>query len=114
MVFGTSDHEGSAGLLAQIMTYKFGSRVEDVEERLNELLVLARRYDEATGADPVPDQVTTTRIVSNTLEPLNMVCHERWKAGKSRLSARGDRRLLVEPTHPEYDMNANTHDLAWE
>ena len=39
------------------MTYKFGSRKEDVEDRLNEFLELVRRYDEANGTDPVPDQV---------------------------------------------------------
>ena len=40
----------------QIMTYKFGSKIEDVEDRLNEFLELVRRYDEANGTDPVPDQ----------------------------------------------------------
>ena len=39
------------------MTYKFGSKIEDVEDRLNEFLELVRRYDEANGTDPVPDQV---------------------------------------------------------
>ena len=39
------------------MTNKFGSRVEDVEERLNEFLELVRRYDESFGTDPVLDQV---------------------------------------------------------
>ena len=41
----------------QIMTYKFGSKIEDVEDRLNEFLELVRRYEEANGTDPVPDQV---------------------------------------------------------
>ena len=41
----------------QIMTYKFGSKIEDMEDRLSEFLELVRRYDEANGADPVPDQV---------------------------------------------------------
>ena len=49
-MYGTSDQEGSTGLFAQIMTYKFCSKIEDVEDRL-------RRYDEANGTDPVPDQV---------------------------------------------------------
>ena len=30
--------EGSMGLFVQIMTYKIGSKIEDVEDRLNELL----------------------------------------------------------------------------
>ena len=52
------------------MTYKFGSKIEDVEDRLNELLELVRRYDEANGADPFPDQVKKACIISNTPEPL--------------------------------------------
>ena len=63
MMYGTSDHEGSTGLFVQIMTYKFGSRIEDVEDRV-------RRYDEANGTDPVLDQVKKACIISNTLEPL--------------------------------------------
>ena len=67
---GTSDQEGGTGLFVQIMTYKFGSKIEDVEDRLNEFLELVRRYDEANGTDPVPDQVKKACIISNTLEPL--------------------------------------------
>ena len=37
------------GLFVQIMTYKFGSKIEDVEDRLNEFLELVRRHDEANG-----------------------------------------------------------------
>ena len=36
--------EGGTGLFVQIMTYKFGSKIEDVEDRLNEFLELVRRY----------------------------------------------------------------------
>ena len=54
LMYGTSDQEGSTGLFVQIM---FGSKIEDVEDRLNEFLELVRRYDEANGTDPVPDQV---------------------------------------------------------
>ena len=50
------------------MTYMFGSKVEDVEDRLNEFLELVRRYDEANGTDPVPDQVKKACIMP---EPLN-------------------------------------------
>ena len=56
LMHGTSDQEGSTGLFAQIMTYKFGSKIEDVEDRLNEFLEVVRRYGEANGTDPVPDQ----------------------------------------------------------
>ena len=52
------------------MTYKFGSKIEDVEDRLNEYLELVRRYDEANGTDPDPDQVKKACIISNTPEPL--------------------------------------------
>ena len=34
LMYGTSDQEGSTGLFVQIMTYKFGSKIEDVEDRL--------------------------------------------------------------------------------
>ena len=55
----------------QIMTYKFDSKIEDVEDRLNEFLELVRRrYDEANGADPVPDRVKEACIISNMPEPL--------------------------------------------
>ena len=69
LMYGTSDQEGSTGLFVQIMTYKFGSKIEDVEDRLNEFLELVRRYDEANGTDPVPDQVKNSCIISNTPEP---------------------------------------------
>ena len=51
------------------MTHKFGSKIEDVEDRLNEFLELVRRYDE-NGTDPVSDQLKKACIISNTLEPL--------------------------------------------
>ena len=70
LMYGTSDQEGSTGLFVQIMTFKFGSKVEDVEDRLNEFLELVRRYDEANGTEPVPDQVKKACIISNTPEPL--------------------------------------------
>ena len=44
--------------------------IEDVEGRMKEFLELVRRYDEANGTDPVPDQVKKAWIISNTPEPL--------------------------------------------
>ena len=41
-----------------------------MEDRLNEFLELVRRYDEANGINPVPDQVKKACIISNTPEPL--------------------------------------------
>ena len=38
LMCGTSDQEGSTGLFVQIMTCKFSSKIEDVEDRLNEFL----------------------------------------------------------------------------
>ena len=70
LMYGTSDQEGSTGLFVQTMTYKFGSKIHDVEDRLNELLELVRRYDAANGTDPVPDQVKKACIIPNTPEPL--------------------------------------------
>ena len=52
------------------MTYKFGSKIDDEEDRLNEFLELLRRYDEANGTDPIPHQVKKACIISNTPEPL--------------------------------------------
>ena len=57
LMYGTSDQEGSTGLFVQIMTYKFGSKIEEVEDRLNEFLELVGRYGEANGSGPLPDQV---------------------------------------------------------
>ena len=54
----------------QIMAYKFGSKIEDMEDHLNDFLELVRRYDEANGTDPVPDQVKKACTISNTLVPL--------------------------------------------
>ena len=70
LMYGTSDQQGSTGLFVQIMTYKFGSKIEDVEDRLDEFLELVRRYDEANGTDSVPDQVKKACIIPNTPEPL--------------------------------------------
>ena len=67
LMYGTNDQEGSTGIFVQIMTYKLVPRFED---RLNEFLELVRRYDEANGTDPVPDQVKKACIISNTPEPL--------------------------------------------
>ena len=69
LMYGTSDQEGSTGLFVQIMTYKFGSKIEDVEDRLNEFLELVRRYDEA-------NEDTSSA--------------ECWKTGKLQRITRGD------------------------
>ena len=57
LMYGTSDQEGSTELFVQIMTYKFGSKIENVEDRLNEFLELVRRHEEANGTNLVPDQL---------------------------------------------------------
>ena len=80
LTYGTSDQEGSTGLFVQIMTYKFGSKIEDVEDFLNEFLEPVRRYDEANGTDPIPDQVKKACIISNTPEPLRT--HPQLNVGK--------------------------------
>ena len=98
MMYGTSDHEGSMGLFVQIMTYKFGSRIADVEDRLNEFLELLRRYDEKNGTDPVPDQVKKACNISNTPSV------EREQPWNFRCIACGNRGLLEEQTH------GNTHE----
>ena len=70
LMHGTSDQESSTGLIVQNMTYKFGSKIEDVEDRLNEFLELVTRWEEANRTHPVPDQVKKACIISNTPEPL--------------------------------------------
>ena len=74
MMYGTSDLEGSTGLFVQSMTYTFGSKIEDVEDRPNEFLELVRRYDEANGRD-VHHKVKKACIISNTPEPLKTHLH---------------------------------------
>ena len=49
-----------------------------MEGRLNEFLELVRRYDEANGTDPVPDQAKKACIISNTPEPLKTHPAECW------------------------------------
>ena len=51
LMCGTSDKEDNTGLFVQIMTYEFGSEIDDVEDRLKEFLELVRRYVEGNGAD---------------------------------------------------------------
>ena len=70
LMYGTSDQEGSTRLFVQIMTYKLGSKIEVVEDRLNEFLKLVRRCDEANGTDPVPRPSEKACIMSNTPKPL--------------------------------------------
>ena len=53
-MYGTSDQEGSTGIFAQIMMYKFGSRTEVVEDLLNAFVELMRRPDEANNIIPFP------------------------------------------------------------
>ena len=91
LMYGTSDQEGSTGLFVQIMTYKFGSKIEDVEDRLNEFLELVGGHDEANGTDPVPDQVKKACIISNTPEPLKTHLQLNVaKLGKLQRITRGD------------------------
>ena len=66
LMYGTSDKEGSTGPFVQIMTYKFGSKIEDVDDHLNEFLELMRR----TVPIPFPIKVKKAYIISNTPEPL--------------------------------------------
>ena len=79
LMYGTSDQKGSTGLFVQLMTYKYGSKIEDVEDRLNEFLELVRRYDEANGTDPEHARA------SEDTSPV-----ECWKTGKLQRITRGD------------------------
>ena len=91
------------------MSYKFGSRIEDVEERLNDFL--ARRYDEAHKKIPFLPKCKKACTVSNTPEPLKT--HLQLNVGKTGsfdglLVATEDylrNRRIFKTTS-----NANTHD----
>ena len=63
LMYGTSGQDGSKGQFAQFMTSKCGSEIEEVEDRRDECLELVRRYDEANGTDPVPDQARMACII---------------------------------------------------
>ena len=41
-VYGSADQDGTTGLFVQTMTFKFGNRVEEVEECLSEHIELAQ------------------------------------------------------------------------
>ena len=90
------------------MTKKFDilvPTVDGVAARPHEFLELVRRYDEANGTDPVPDRVNrgVRRFeLAGAMEDTSSA--ERWKAGKLRWSARGDRGLLEKPTHLQDDI----------
>ena len=85
------------------MTLKFGSRVEDVEEHLNEFLELLRRHDEANGANP-DRQVKKACIISNAPESLKT--HLQLNVGQ--LGNFDGRRVATEdtrgPTHLQDDI----------
>ena len=72
-MYGPCHHEGSTGLFVQIITCKFDSKIEHVEDRLNEFLELVRRYDEVNGTSQVRDQVKKACIISTTPEPLRFI-----------------------------------------
>ena len=62
-----------------------------MEDRLNEFLELVRRYDEANGTDPVPDQVKKAHIISNTPRASEDTSSaERGQTGKLQRITRGD------------------------
>ena len=83
--------KGSTGLFVQIRTYKFGSKIEDVEDRLNELLELVRRYDEANGTNPVPDQVKKgVHYLENARATEDTSSAECGYSGKLQRITRGD------------------------
>ena len=80
--YGSADKEGTTGLFVLIMTFSFGERIDQVEERLNEFVELAQRYDSVNDLDPVPDMVKKATLVSNTPEPLRT--HLQLHASKMR------------------------------
>ena len=111
-MYGTSDQDGSTGLFVQIVTYKFGSKIEDVEDRLNEFLEMVRRYDEANGTDPVPDQVKKACIISNTPElQLNVAKLGNFNALRVATEDYLRSRRIFKTTSAE---NTHTTKILWE
>ena len=72
------------------MTYMFGSKIEDVEDRLHEFLELLRRYDEANATDPVPDQEKNVHYFEHAKASEDTSSVECWKTGKLQRITRGD------------------------
>ena len=88
LMYGTSDQEGSTGLFVQIMTYKFGSQIEDVEDRLNQFLELVRRHDEANGTSRPSEKGVHHFEHARATEDTSSV--ERGHTGKLQRITRGD------------------------
>ena len=104
LMYGTSDQEGSTGLFEQIMTYKFGSKIEDVDDGTS---VLVRRDDEANCTDPLPDQLSKKGVhhFEHARASKDSSSAERGSAGKLQRITRGDRGLLEEQTHLQDDLS---------
>ena len=71
LAFGSDlDERGSTGLLAQIISYKFGGEVSSVLEHITEFKLKIKQHDEAPGTEPVQDAVLKTVLMNNVPEPL--------------------------------------------
>ena len=74
LMCGTSDQEGSTGLFVQIMTYKFGSKIEDVEDRLNEFLDVLDMSAHHGLQFPMVSSSNVDAVAAK-----NVALHEQWK-----------------------------------
>ena len=71
LAFGSDlDERGSTGLLAQIISYKFGGELSSVLEHITEFKLKIKQHDEAPGTEPVQDAVLKTVLMNNVPEPL--------------------------------------------
>ena len=100
LMYGTSDQEGSTGLFVQVMTYKFGSKIEDVEDRLNEFLGTGEtiRRGERYRSRSRPSEKGVHHL-EHAWASEDSSSAERGQAGKLQRITRGDWGLLEEQTH---------------
>lgn len=67
---GRRDMMGAKGILTQILKCDLGKSVEDVEEKLADLILLITEYEEHPDTMPLDDVVKPAVLMANTPEPL--------------------------------------------
>ena len=68
--YGTATAEASTGILLQILRFSFGSKLDEVEERLSEFTQLVDRHDQVTGLEAVAPIIKRAVLLGNVPEPL--------------------------------------------
>ncbi|CAE8627526.1 unnamed protein product [Polarella glacialis] len=65
----TSD-DTALGMMQAIMSYKFGEKEEDVQDRLDDFEILCDKYDYLPDVDEIQDNVKRAAVVKGRPEPL--------------------------------------------